>query len=190
MLSLFRFLTHQQMSILWVKEDLCLKRNGLQTKILGLVAKQLQPENHLVRIAFYISAITVICQKALISALLSGAQLCNKMSLWCNLLGFFKQNSSDCSETVELHQLFFARHVHVLSPNGSTSRILHCMGGGFLTDILQSAGLRTYAEAISCVPLAPKALSQSHRQIVHGGSVSCRWRYRSRMIACCVCYNS
>lgn len=35
----FSFFTHQQMSILWVKEDLCLKRNGLPTKILGLVAK-------------------------------------------------------------------------------------------------------------------------------------------------------
>ena len=88
------------------------------------------------RIAFYISAITVICSKALISALLSVLSCVIKCHYGAICWVVFEQNATDCSETVKLHQLFLARHVHVLSPNGSTSRFLHCMGGGFLTDIL------------------------------------------------------
>ena len=84
------------------------------------------------RIAFYVTAITVIFYKALISALLSVLSCVIKCHYGAICWVVFEQNATDCSETVKLHQI----SVVVLSPNGSTSRFLHCMGGGFLTDIL------------------------------------------------------
>ena len=51
------------------------------------------------RIAFYISAITVICSKALISALLSVLSCVIKCHYGAICWVVFKQNVSDCSET-------------------------------------------------------------------------------------------